>query len=119
MAGKNRYKASSRIKKRSDTKKTLKNLVRVVILIAVIAGPIFALRAKFLQIGKVEVLGAETIQVADIEGESKKFFEGTKFLFIPKSNILLLNEDKMAAALLNEFPSIQNVEINKKINNDL
>lgn len=114
MLAKKRYKASSRIKKRSDTKKNLKRGMGIVLCIMVLVGPIFALRADFLQIKSFEVVGVETLSVEELQNKAKNFASGTRFYFLPKSNILLLNKENLASTILSAFSNVESVSVDKK-----
>jgi cell division septal protein FtsQ len=83
--------------------------------VAVLVGLIFLLRANFLQVKSFEVLGAETISQESIKNTASGFVAGNQFFLIPRSDILLLNKNKLASALLSKFGRIEKVEVNKKI----
>jgi len=108
-------KASSRIGERNKIKKYASRLLKVAVVVAIILGPIFVLRANFLQIKNIEVVGGEATLRDNINDTAYSFVRGNKFLFIPKSNILLLDEKDLAFALSSQFTRIESVEVNKKL----
>jgi hypothetical protein len=110
-----RYKkASSRIAKRRKARRYFGLFLKIGLPVAFVVGLIFLLRADFLQIKNFEVLGAETISQESIKNTASSFISGTRFFVIPKSNILLLSKNKLAAALLSKFGRLQKVEVNKE-----
>lgn len=107
-------KASSRIAKRQKAKKHIGLFLKISLPIVFIIGFIFLLRADFLQVKSFEVLGAETLQSESIKNIASSFASGTRFFLIPKSNIFLLNKDKLATALLANFSRLEKVAVNKQ-----
>jgi hypothetical protein len=112
---KSRYKkASSRIAKRSRIKRNFGLFLKIGLPIALLIGLIFLLRADFLQVKSFEVVGAETVQPTEIKNVATNFISGNNLFFIPKSNILFLNKQKLTALLLSNFKRLEKVEVNKK-----
>lgn len=110
-----RYKkASSRIAKRSKTRKLFGLFLKILFPVVFFAGLVFLLRADFLQVKNFEVLGAETIQPESIKNMASDFISGNKFFLIPKSNIFLLNKKNLASTILTDFGRLEKVEVNKQ-----
>lgn len=111
----NRYKkASSRITRRNKVRSFLGLFLKIGLSVAILVGLVFLLRADFLRIKDFKILGAETIQAENIKNVASNFISGNKLFVIPKSDIFLLNKEKMATALLAAFPGVEKVEINKQ-----
>ncbi len=112
---KGRYKkTSSKIARRSKARKFFSLFLKIGLPTAILIGLVFLSRADFLQIKNFEVLGVETIQPENVKNTASNFISGNKFFIIPKSDILLLNKEKMATALIAAFPRIEKVEVNKQ-----
>jgi cell division septal protein FtsQ len=107
-------KASLRIAKRSKLKKISSLSLKIGAPIAVIIGMIFLLRADFLQVRNLAVLGADTVPQGNIKTAIQNYISGNKFFVIPKSDIFFINKNGLATALLAQFPRLQSVEINKQ-----
>lgn len=115
MMAKRRYnKASSRIAKRQKAKKYISLFLKISLPVVFVAGFVFLLRADFLQVKNFEVLGIETLQPEDVKNTAKNFTSGARFFLVPRSNIFLLNKDKLAAALLANFSRLEKVAVNKQ-----
>jgi len=115
MAAKRRYsKASSRIAKRNRSKRIFNLSLRIAFPVVFFVGLVFLLRADFLQIKNFEVLGAEAVSSESVKNVAAVFVSGNKLFIIPKSDILLLNKNKLASALLSNFPRLEKVKINKQ-----
>src|SRR3989344_1676487 len=109
-----RYKkASSRISRRSEVRRFLSLFFKIGIPITFLVCLIFLLRADFLQVKTFEILGAEVIQVAEIENTALNFTLGNQFFLIPKSNLFFLNKEKLASVLLSKFGRLEEVSVNK------
>lgn len=110
----NRYnKASTKITKRRQKRRNFGLFVKVGAVLFVLVGGVYILRADFLQVKKFEVLGNQTLGVESLKNAAANFSLGNKFLLVPKSNILFLSENQLAAVMLSKFPRIQNVDISK------
>lgn len=110
-----RYKkASSKIAKRRQVRKNFGLVLKVGLPILILASSIFVLRADFLQIKNFEVVGTETISAESLKNTAQSRTLGNKFLFVPKTNIFLLNKNNLANILLSNFPRLEKVEVNKK-----
>jgi cell division septal protein FtsQ len=111
---KSRYKkASSRISKRQKTRKYAGMFLKITLPVVVLVGFVFLLRAGFLQVKNFEISGAETVPQENIKNAALSFASGTNFFVIPKSNIIIFNKGKLAAALLATFPRIEKVDVAK------
>jgi hypothetical protein len=110
-----RYKkASSRIAKRHKIRRYAGIFLKIGLPIAFLVGIIFLLRADFLQVKNFEIIGAETVPSQNIKNTAATLIAGNQFFLIPKSNILLLNKEKLATALLADFPRIEKVNVSKQ-----
>jgi len=112
-------KASSRIRERNKVRRSVGLFLKIFVLSFILIGPILIMRADFLQVKDVEISGAETISAENIKKVGLDFISGQRLFLIPKSNILLLNEDNLANVLLSDFPRIEKVYINKKVNRNI
>ncbi|MFH0804226.1 MAG: hypothetical protein V1896_01340 [Candidatus Zambryskibacteria bacterium] len=111
---KSKYKkASSKIAKRNKTRRYAGLFLKISVPVIFIVGIVFLLRSNFLQVKSFEVLGANSISQESIKNTASAFISGNKLLFIPRSDILFLNKDKLATALLSNFTRIEKVTVNK------
>jgi hypothetical protein len=107
-------KASSKIARRNKTRRIFSLILKIGLPVAFFIGLVFLLRADFLQVKGFEVLGAETLSLESIKKTASNFISGNNFFIIPKSNILFLNKQKLAAALMSQSGRMEKVEINKQ-----
>lgn len=80
----------------------------------ILIGLMFLLRADFLQVKNFKVSGTETVSSESIKNIASNFVSGSNFFIIPKSNILFLNKQKLAAALMSQLGRLQKVDVNKQ-----
>ncbi len=114
MSGRRKYKrASTRIARRNKIKKNISLFLKISLPIVLFIGFIFLTRAEFLQVKNFKVLGAETVTTENIKNTAFNFILGNRFLFIPKSNIIFLNKEKLTNLLLSKFTRLKKVEIDK------
>ena len=110
-----RYKrASTRIAKRKKIQKYLGIFLIISATAAFLVGFVFLVRADFLQVKNFEVSGSKMIEADSLKNVANNFISGNKLLFIPKSNIIFLNKEKLKKTLLSQFTRLEKVEINKK-----
>lgn len=109
-----RYKPSSRIKRRSKTRHYFNIFIKIGLPTVVFIGFIFLTRADFLQVKSFEVVGTKTIQPEEIKNVANGFISGSRFFLMPKSNIFLVDKDKLIANLLSSFNRLEQVEMNKR-----
>jgi hypothetical protein len=110
-----RYKkASSKIARRSKAKKIFGLVLKIGLPVAFLVGLVFLLRADFLQVKSFEIVGVSDISAESIKNTASGFISGSRFFIIPKSNILFLNKQKLAAALMSQFGRMEKVDINKQ-----
>lgn len=114
MQSKRYKKASSRIAKRRKVKETFGLILKIILPTAFLVGIIFISRVGFLQIKDFKIQGAETLSAENIKDTALKLTYGKWLFFVPKSNIVLFNKDKLAAALMANFSRIEKVEVNKQ-----
>jgi hypothetical protein len=111
---KSRYKRGpSKIEKRRKTKRNFRLVLGIGLPVAVFAGIIFLLQANFMQVRSFEISGAQTMPTEDIKTASSNFISGSNFFVVPKSNILFLNKNQLASALLSKFGRLQKVDVSK------
>lgn len=112
---KSRYKkASSKIAKRRQVRKTFGLILKVGLPMLVLVGLVFLSRADFLQVKNFEVVGTETISAESLKHTAQSLTLGNRLLFVPKSNIILLNKNNLANILLSNFGRLEKVEVDKK-----
>lgn len=110
-----RYKkASSKIAKRNKARRILGLVLKIGLPVAFLAGLVFLLRADFLQVKNFKVSGTETVSSESIKNIASNFISGDNFFIIPKSNILFLNKQQLAAALTSQLGRLQKVDVNKQ-----
>ncbi|OHB15963.1 MAG: hypothetical protein A2605_03710 [Candidatus Zambryskibacteria bacterium RIFOXYD1_FULL_39_35] len=114
MQGRRYNKASSRIAKRNNARRVFGLVLKVGLPIIFLIGIIFILRADFLQIKNIVVLGAETVSTENLKATALSRTSGDHFFIIPKTNILFLNKQELADTLLTTFPRLEKAEINKQ-----
>jgi hypothetical protein len=112
---KSKYKkASSIITKRNKARKIYNLSLKIGLPVIFLVGTIFIMRADFLQVKNFEIIGTESILSKNIKNIALNFISGNKFFVIPKSNIFLLDKDKLAAAMLADFGRMEKVGIKKQ-----
>ncbi|MEK7669572.1 MAG: hypothetical protein AAB350_03250 [Patescibacteria group bacterium] len=114
MQGRRYNKASSRIAKRNNARRVFGLVLKIGLPIIFLIGIIWCLRADFLQIKNIVVLGAETVSVENLKATALSRTSGNYFFIIPKTNILFLNKQELADTLLTTFPRLEKIEINKQ-----
>ena len=114
MHSKRYKKASSRITHRSQLKKVFNLSLKIGLPVVFFVGLIFISRAGFLQIKNFQIKGAETLSTENIKDTALKLTYGKWLFLIPKSNIVLFNKDKLASALMANFPRIEKVDVSKQ-----
>lgn len=107
--------ASSRIAKRQKVKKYATTIFKSALGLFLLVGTILLARADFLQINDFEIVGAKNISSDGIKNVAASFVAGNKFLLIPKSNILVLDEASLVQTLTKEFTRLGKVEVDKKL----
>jgi len=117
MYSKRRYKkASSRIRERGKFKKYLARFLKLVVLVAILSGIIFLIRADFLKVKEVRVSGAETVSEADIKRVVEGYMEGNNYFVVPRSNIIFVGSSELESILQKKFPRLSSVDVSKQIN---
>lgn len=112
-----RYKkASTRIGRRRKMRDILLILFRVSVPILIMSAVVYFARADFLKVKNFTVNGGIFISNKSIEEVLWDYTSGEKYLFIPKSNILLLSKKNLKNYITDYFPRIENINISKKIN---
>lgn len=115
----NKFKKSpSKIAKRRKARKYAGTILMLIIPVIIIIGLIYVLRADFLQIKSFQISGTENIPQEDIKNTAVNFISGNKFLFIPKSDVLFLNKENLAATLISKFPRLEKIEVDKAFFNN-
>lgn len=118
MLNSKRYKkTSSVITKRKKARKILGLSLKIGISVVFLVGIGFLLQADFLQVKNFEITGTESILPKNIKNLALDFISGNKLFFIPRSNIFLLNKEKLAAAIIANFGRAEEVNINKQFLN--
>ena len=113
---KSRYKkASSRIKKRSKTKHFFSLIFKIGLPVILIVGAVFLLRADFMQLKSVEVVGNQDIPSDVIERLTHENLLGSRLFFIPKSNFFIFNSRSLEQKILTNFPRVESVEVSKDL----
>ena len=116
----NRYnKASSKIAERNKIRRNISLFFKILTLTLILVLPILLLRANFLEVQDIEISGVEKAGEESIKKISLDFISGNYFYLIPKSNILFLNEEKLANILLTNFPRLKEVRVDKKVNKNI
>jgi len=114
MQGRRYNKASSRIAKRNNARRVFGLVLKIGLPIVFLISIIFILRADFLQIKNIVVLGAETVSADNLKATTRSWTSGNHFFIIPKTNILFFNKQELADTLLTTFPRLEKAEINKQ-----
>lgn len=108
-------KASSKIAKRRQARESLALFFKMLLPFIFLVGLIWFLRTSFLQVKDFQFAGNETLSAESLKTFVQNQTSGHKFLFIPKTNILFLNKNEIASALLSNFPRLASVEANKNL----
>lgn len=117
MYSKSRYtKASSRIKRRSYIQNLLQLSLWLGLPVGFLLAAIFIARADFLQIKNVEVLGNVDLSKESIIASALMGTEGSYFGILPMTNYFFIKKEKLTTRLMQDFPELENIEINKNLN---
>jgi hypothetical protein len=112
---KSKYKkASAKIAQRNKTRKIFSLFLKASLPTAILIGLVFLARADFLQVKSFDVVGVQALSQDQIKNVAASFISGNKFFFIPKSNIFLINKDKLATVLMAKFGRLENVDVGKE-----
>lgn len=74
---------------------------------------IFIIRSSSLQISKVEINVADTLNTAELEEKSLKALGGYYLYLIPKSSIFFYSKKSIEQRLSNDYKKIKNIDINR------
>jgi cell division septal protein FtsQ len=107
-------KLSLRIAKRRKIREGFGLFLKIGAPVAVIIGVILLLRANFLQVKNLAVIGVREVSAEQVKADVANYIAGNKFLVIPKSNIFFVNKDQLASVMLKDFTRIEKVDINKQ-----
>lgn len=83
------------------------------------AGAIWSLYIPKLRIQKISVEGAEILSVERITSNISEFLKGRYLWLIPKDNIFIASKKEINRNLLNNFPRIKEILLNKNFPNNL
>jgi cell division septal protein FtsQ len=115
-----RYKkASTRIGRRRRLKHIFYFSIKIGLPLAFLITLFFFLRADFLQIEKVVVIGNKDVLPEEVIGITESFMSKKKYFFVPNTNYLLLSRSDLEKIILDSLPRIESVDISKKLNNIL
>lgn len=91
-----------------------------------VAGPIlclvlfvFLMRLEALQIKSIVVSGLQSMSPDEIKTEVAKDLEGNYLFFIPKKNILFIDDKNIASALTSDFGRLKSVKIKTRVSGEL
>lgn len=111
------YKSAShyrgRARKRRRARKIAKTLLAVFALLLFSSGLIFLSRANTFLVDTVTVSGAETIKNEDIQAAVLESIDGRFLYFIPRSNVALVQTDKLEEELRSQFKRIEEIEVDR------
>lgn len=110
---KKRY--SDKIAQRRKAKRNFSLFLKMILPAIFLVGLVWLLRASFLQVKDFQFAGNDTLRAEDLKSFAQNQVAGRKLIFIPKTNILFLNKDELASALLSNFNRLERVSIDKKI----
>lgn len=109
----------SRFKKKySGEKKTKFNFKLFAVLFFVLVffvGLFSLLRADFLRVKSFEISGADTVSKENLASAASAFVSGSKFLILPKSNKIFLDEESLSEHLMRSFGRLESVSVERAI----
>lgn len=82
--------------------------------VALVLGCVFLMRAPFLQIQKISVLGTKVLIPTDISQRAKQELSGFYLGVIPKTNILFFPKQKLVRAILVAYPRVSTVSVDRQ-----
>ncbi len=112
-------KPSLRIAERNNRRRKFYFYIKILLFLIFIVGAIFLFRADFLKVKKIEIYGLVTIQEDEIINKVKNLIEGNVFFIFPRSNMVLIDDDKIVNSIKSINNRIETVDIDTKINNIL
>lgn len=75
--------------------------------------------SAFLRVSSIKVLGADYLDISEVEKLVQVQLKGRHLNFIRKDNFILINTETIKTAVLREFREIEELEIRKKFPNKL
>ena len=108
------------VKRSSKTKKSrLKIIIFGGLFFCLVIGLIyFFIFSSFLRVEKIEIKGAESVSVSEIENIVQNSLSEKFSGIIPLKSLILIPVHEIKADILGVFPKIASVEVNKKFNLD-
>lgn len=88
-------------------------LISILVVVCAL-GFIFLMRASFLQIHKISVLGTRVLIATDISQTAERELSGSYLGVIPKTNILFFPKQKLLRAVLVSYPRVSTVSVNRE-----
>lgn len=104
----------SKLRERRKRRRVLFAVGILLTILVVASGVVGILWMPQLRIEGVEVVGASTAGAQTIEERVGPLLAGTYAYILPKDNIFLFPQDEIQKLLLNDFPTFQNVAVNRK-----
>ncbi len=110
---------SSKIARRRERRAKFKVGLFVVGPILCLVLFVFLMRLDALQIKSIAVSGLSSMNPDEIKTEVTKDLEGNFLFFIPKKNILFIDDKNIANALTSEFGRLKSVKIKTRVSGEL
>ncbi|MBI4133878.1 MAG: FtsQ-type POTRA domain-containing protein [Candidatus Terrybacteria bacterium] len=86
----------------------------LVTLAALLGGALYLVRAPFLRVTEVRVLGAHAVSASAIEAVVREELSGNEFLVIPRDNLLFVSAGRIRETLAREFGGLLDIRVNRE-----
>src|SRR3989344_2810393 len=86
----------------------------LVIFAVLLGGALYLVRAPFLRVGEVRVLGAHAVSASAIEAVVREELSGNEFLVIPRDNLLFISAGRVRERLAREFGGLADIRVNRE-----
>lgn len=107
--------ASDRIARRRRAKQSATLFLKSAVLLFILVGAGFLLRADFLKVREFKIEGALSTPVTDLQNTAAALASGTRLGLLPKSNILIFDGENLTRTILEKFTRLEKVEVDKNI----
>ena len=106
------YTRSKKNKKKQEKKRKL-IIIFSILLFLICVGFVFLMRTEHIQISTVEITGNGFVQEVSLRNVVEKNLYGDSLLFIPKTNILFLQNNRIENEILEGFMEVEDVSVNR------
>ncbi len=107
------------LKSSSKKGKTLYKILSVIFTIVVLSLTLWVIYANVWKIKKVDVLNAKHTDVNQLKADIDSFLSKKQLFIIPNDHILFLSKKKLKNFILNTYPSVEEVYIDKNFEKEI